>query len=237
MKLLFPLMLLLGELFFTTQGTCAQSRLPDSVVIERIQYIRKVLDEGKKGANTWWNGWLTGYSAATLVQGTVWLTSKNKGTRQDMGLGAITTFLGAAGQIVTPMTPGKVPDLLSGIPENTPEERLIKLEKAEEFLLASCNREVFGRSWKAQAISGAVNIGAGMITWIGFKRTVWDGLICFGINTAITEAQIWSQPIGAVKGYRNYGNLLEGNYSSVNSGKLAWHVTFYPGRIGILVVL
>jgi hypothetical protein len=92
--------------------------------LERIQHIEKMLDQGKPNVNRWWYyGWLVEYSAATIGQSVVCFSSHDKGVRQDMALGAMTTFLGTAGQLITPMVPGYAPDRLSQIPEDTQEAR------------------------------------------------------------------------------------------------------------------
>lgn len=215
----------------------AQSGLPDEQVSERIEYIKNVLDEGKPGANLWWNGWLAGYSAATVVQGVVFVSSDELATRQDMATGAATTLLGAVGQLITPMVPGHASVLLDQIPENTPEERLKKLNNAEELLKASALREKSGRSWQMHAVSGVVNLSSGLITWLGFKRSVWAGVSNFALNTVITEAQIWTQPTRAMKDYENYCNKYYPGmtpYSSRNG--TGWFVTVYPGGLNMKVV-
>ena len=182
----------------------AQSEISDSLVHERIQNIQSMLDKSKSNVNIWWYGWLGGYSAATIVQGTVALTSTDKNTRQDMTLGAATTFLGTALQVVTPLNTGKDAEILSKLPEATPLEQLKKLATAEAFLKANAMTEKAGRSWQIHALNESVNLAAGLVTWLAFKRTVWDGVSCFLLNTAKTETQIWTQPTRTLKDYQSY---------------------------------
>ena len=123
---------------------------------------------------------------------------------QDMATGAATTLLGAVGQLITPMVPAKAPEELTNMAEKTVEERTIKLEFAEELLRKSAQREKSGRSWQTHAVAGVVNLSSGLITWLGFKRTIWAGIGNFALNTAVTEAQIWTQPTRAMKDYEGY---------------------------------
>ncbi|MEJ2627922.1 MAG: hypothetical protein P8078_05145, partial [bacterium] len=160
----------------------AQDELSDAQVQERLQLIQQLLERGKPNANRWWYGWLIGYSAATIGQGAVWLISDDKNTRQDMALGAATTFLGAMGQIITPMTPGTAPDRLARISEGTPQERRDKLLKAEKLLEECALREKEGRSWKMHALTGVVNLAGGIIVWLGFDRNIWEGVGNFALN-------------------------------------------------------
>jgi hypothetical protein len=215
----------------------AQDEIPDSLINERIKYIQNMLDKGKPNANRWWYGWLSGYSAATIAQGAICLSSNDKGTRQDMALGAATTLLGAAGQLVSPMIPGYAPDQLRQIPEDTHEARLQKLNNAEELLKASAFREKSGRSWQVHAISGAVNLTSGLITWLGFGRNVWAGVENFALNSVITEAQIWTQPTRAMKDYQNYCQRFKSGDNPVSlKAELSWFVGVAPGGIEVKIV-
>jgi hypothetical protein len=215
----------------------AQNAPPDSVVKERIQYIQNMLDKGKPAANLWWNGWLYGYSAATVVQGAVVFTSDKLKTRQDMALGAATTLVGAVGQLIMPMTPSSAPAKLVLIPGETHEERIKKLKYAEELFEASANREKDGRSWQMHAASSAVNLGSGLITWLGFSRTIQAGLINFAINEAITEAQIWTQPTRAIKDYKKYCEKYKnGQPIGFYKPKPQLFVSAFPGGLTLNLV-
>ncbi len=215
----------------------AQDEIPDSLVAMRIDYIQTMLDNGKPAAKLWWNGWLYGYSAATVVQGAVFLGSDQLKTRQDMALGAATTLVGAVGQLIMPMTPASAPGKLALIPGDTPEERINKLNKAEELFEASAAREKEGRSWKMHAASSAVNLSSGLITWLGFERTVKSGLINFAINEAITEAQIWTQPTRAIKDYKKYCEKYKNGFpSAMYKPKSQLFVSAFPGGLTLRLV-
>ena len=222
---------------FQSLNISAQIEISDSLIMERIQIIEKMLEQGKPNANFWWYGWLAGYSAATVGQSSVCFFSHDKGTKQDMVLGAATTLLGVAGQLLTPMIPGYASDRIKQIPEDTREMRLQKLEKSEELLKASALREKAGRSWKAHAVVGAVNISSGLITWLGFKRNVWAGVGNFALNTVITEAQIWTQPTRAIKDYQNYCRKYKSGENPVAlKSRMNWIVSVYPGGIEMKIV-
>ena len=222
---------------FQSLSLSAQDEIPDSLVTERIQCIQHMLDQGRTNTNRWWYGWLAGYSAATVGQGAVYFLSKEKGTRQDMLLGASTTFLGAAGQLIEPLNPGHDADVLSDISESTPADRLRKLSVAEEMLKKTAHREKQGRSWQTHALCSAVDLSSGLITWLGFKRSVWAGVENFALNAAITEAQIWTQPSQTRKNYRLYCNKYKSGINPVAyRSKLTWYVSVYPGGTVIKVM-
>jgi len=231
------IILILLFLLFQIRPAVAQHKLSDDQTQERLQMIRQMLESGKTNANRWWYGWLAGYSAATLAQGAVYYTSDDKKTREDMALGAATTFLGAMGQIIAPMTPATAPGRLAKIPEATAEERASKLLEAEKLLKASAFREKDGRSWKTHALTGAVNLGSGLVVWLGFKRSVWEGLGNFALNTVVTEVQIWTQPTRAIKDYDDYiKKYKSGEKPSRRKSELSWSLTMSPGGIGINIL-
>ena len=223
-------------LMISYSDAIGQDNMPDSIVIERIQVIQKMLDDGKPGANRWWYGWLIGYGAATVAQGVIYIGSDDLSTRQDMAVGAVTTFLGVLGQIVAPMTPGYAPDRIRKIPFGNPEDNRNKLQFAEEMFKKSYLREKAGRSWQAHALCEVVNAGTGLVVWRGFDRTFLDGLENFAINSVITEVQIWTQPNRAIKDYKSYNKKY--NPKQVlgrQSPRVYWYVNASPNgaKIGV----
>ncbi|MFH0761020.1 MAG: hypothetical protein V2A67_05920 [Bacteroidota bacterium] len=213
----------------------AQDENNDSVIKERIQCIQGMLEQDQKSTTIWWWGWLAGYSAATAGQGAVYFLSEDIRTKQDMALGAATTVLGVAGQLITPLNTGRMAELLSDYPESTPEERLKKLSAAEKFLEKAAATEKFGRSWKNHALYGAVSITSGLITWLGFKRTLWDGIANFALNTVVSEVQIWTQPTRSLKNYQYYCNRYK-PVGVANRTRPEFFVGACPGGIALRMV-
>jgi hypothetical protein len=235
--------LILGTIFFSLifnfkySHVKAQNELSDSIVNERILILKETLNRDKINTQRWWYGWLIAYSAATIGQGVAYFKSDDKNTRQDMALGAATTLLGAAGQFISPLIPGNEPEKLMTLPENTNDERLKKMIFAEKLLNEVAKREKLARSWKNHALTGAVNLSAGLITWLGFKRTVWAGIGNFALNTVITEAQIWTQPTLAKRKYANYyRNYILSDKNSTSVSRIDYYIVAHTGGFGIKIV-
>jgi hypothetical protein len=195
-----------------------QTIKPDTIASYRPDEIQKALEHDRSDAQYWWYGWLGAYSVATIGQGAVYFTSETKPLRQDMALGSATTLFGALGQIVTPMTK---------------REKNISQYNQEDLLSDLAYREKAGRSWKIHAVTGAVNIGSGLITWLGFKRSFRDGVENFLLNTAITEAQIWTQPVRAVKDYEKYYARKSGPETRLSRPAAEWYFCLYPGGVSL----
>ncbi len=213
-----------------------QDSATDSVTDNGIQKIQLTALQDLKNAQIWWYGWLGGYSAATAGQAAVAATTENMTLRQDMVLGAATTLIGALGQLIMPIVPKNAKADFPPYRDYVAGEKPLSEEQAAELLKILALREKEGRSWKMHAAAGAVNLGSGLVTWLGFKRTVWDGLMNFALNTAVTEAQIWTQPTRAIKDYERY--LREINPSAdtpTARPESEWTVSVMPGGIAIRV--
>jgi hypothetical protein len=228
---------ILIHFFVQTSHAFAQNENSDSIRSERIQFIEKSLKQDEHKTRLWWNGWLIGYSAATVAQGAVYFMSDEKSMRQDMALGALSTLLGVANQFFSPLMPRKEADRLALLPSNSSIEKEKKLQFAEELLQKHALCEKNARNWQTHALYTVVNIGEGAITWIGFKRTVWAGLENFALNEVITEAQIWSQPLRAKKDYETYCRKYKNGDNTLSyQPTIDWYMGAYPGGISLKIV-
>jgi hypothetical protein len=225
-------------LFLLRTGQASgQCDMTDPMIRERLETIQRMFDKGKVNANRWWNGWLIGYGAATVIQSTTMLVADDLSTRQDLALGAATTLLGAAGQLVTPDIAGHAADRIREIPGNTREEMTDKLTEAEGLLKECALQEKKGRSWKTHALYGIVNLGSGFVTWIGFDRNFKAGLGNFALNMVISETQLWTQPSKAISDYDNYRKKYDGcPEEALNRYNLSWSVNASPGRITLRII-
>jgi hypothetical protein len=224
-------------LIFQFSLLSAQVKVSDSLVKERIQCIQKMLDDGKKNANLWWNGWLIGYSALTVGQGAGIFLGNTESARIEWGFGSFTSLLGVVSLVLAPMPAGYAPDRLAQTPENNQEEEFKKLYYAEDLLKLSAQREKAGRSWKMHALCGVVDAGVELIYYYGFNQSLSSGIRDFAINTVISEAQILTQPTRAIKDYKNYCKKYKtGEFSEVYKAKPEWHLSAYPGGIVISMV-
>lgn len=203
-------------------------------IAERIEVIQKMLDHSVIQTDVWWYGWLGTYSAATVGQGAFAVFSDDLTTRQDMALGAGTTVLGAAFQLLAPLNVRKYAHELSKMPESSDEEKYLKLKVAESYLSEIASIEKAGRSWQIHAINSAVNATSGLITWLGFKRSVWDGVTNFLLNSAITELQIWTQPTRLIRDHQRYQlQYLQNKPAEYKTNPAELYFKTYPA--GVLV--
>lgn len=210
-----------------------QVRSGDSLGYGQNTDIKYLIHENVVSARRWWYGWLTGYSAATVVQGTIAVATGEKSTRQDMVNGAATTLIGALGLLATPLIPSKKSMNRVVITSDDPVHIYTSLDYSKAYLKEIARREKFGRSWKVHAVAGVVNISSGLVTWLGFKRSFGDGLVNFAINTVVTEAEIWTQPKRAVKDYENYEKNHRNHLTGPVIPEKKWYVSAGPFGVDI----
>jgi hypothetical protein len=227
-------LILLSIFVFQDMPLFSQESNPDSLRNIWSQEFQKIVNRNRISAQRWWYGWLAGYSAATAAQGIVYFSTDEKATRQDMALGSATTFLGAIGVLITPIVPPKSSFQIPDIHANDSSQKYFDVANSERLLKEIAVREKAGRSWKIHAVTGAVNIGSGLITWLGFKRSLRDGLVNFAINTIITETQIWTQPVRAIKDYQNYctSNTTSSIPHNLKPEK-KWYLSSYPAGFAL----
>ncbi len=211
----------------------AQQQITDSLRLEQIQFIQTVLEESKPNVNKWWYGWLGAYSAATIGQGVMYLNAGDLKTKQDMAFGAGVAALSGVLQALTPLNTGRDADFIASLPETSSAEIQLKLEKAEALLKKNADTERIGRSWQIHALNEAVNLGTGLVTWLAFKRSVWDGVSVFLLNSAVTEIQIWTQPHKTITDYEKYKNRYKSGKISPVTHETEYLLKAYPGGIAL----
>lgn len=220
----------------TDTSVSEEMQLPDKEIHTRLATIQEMLDRDQKGADLWWYGWIGIYGAATIGQGAVVFFTNNKTIRENMALAAGTSLLGIVGQFITPLKSVNKDIQFERLQNISKEDCLMRLRQAEQMLKDQAEYAKAGKGWQPHALSGAVNITSGLITWLGYKRSIWDGIENFALNTIITEIQIWSQPTRAMKDYNIYINKYNSS-NSKNSRKpdFVWYPFVKPGGIGVRI--
>ncbi len=191
---------------------------PDGQVNERLTFIEDALSSGQPRAKTWWYGWIAGYSAGAVAMGGLAVGHWNdtmldpqtqrrvhdRDLAEDMLVGSCTFALGVGALLFDPFVPASGPNGLRPLPEGTPEERRLKLEKAEELLRECARREKEGRGWLTHLLNIGANAAAGLVTVWAFERPWSDGLLTFATGEAVSLLNIFSQPRRAVRDLSNY---------------------------------
>jgi len=182
----------------------AKDSLSETQLNERLDHLQSLLQKNERQAGHWWKSWTVLYGGATVGQAAVALHTDKKPLRQDMIVGAGTTLLGMASQFLTPVRTNFQFVSSDSMRLRSTVEKFDLLEKGEEQLRKQAAVARAGQSWQVHALYGAVNLASGLITWIGFKRSFGEGVLNFALNTVVTEVQIWTQPVRAIKDFDHY---------------------------------
>ena len=225
--------------------------LSEEQVKERLSFIENALYSGQPRAKTWWYGWISGYSAGAVVMGSLaaahWNDQKldpltqrkvsDRGFAKDMLVGGATFALGVGGLLIDPFVPANGPNRLRAMLEGTPEERLLKLQKAEELLRECARREKEGRGWLTHLLNIGVNAAAGLVTVLAFNRPWSDGLLTFASGEAVSLLNIYTQPCRAISDLNNYEIRYSGKQGAYLEppGEHGLYFSPYPGgfRLGL----
>jgi hypothetical protein len=221
-------------------GALAQQTadLSDEQVKDRLGFLESTLVSAQPRAKLWWYGWIAGYSAGALVQGTLAAANWDKkgddrDFAEDMLVGGATCALGAGGLLISPFVPAYGPSGLRSMPEGTPEERRAKLLRAEELMRESARREKEGRGWLTHGLNLGVNVAAGLVTVLVFDRPWSEGLLTLAISESVSLLNIFSQPRRAQRDLKNYEIRYLGKPGSYREGAAepTWYFSVHPGGI------
>jgi hypothetical protein len=225
--------------------------LPDEQVKERLGFIENALRSAQPRARTWWYGWIAGYSAGAIVQGSLavahWNDVKSdknspnapkvrdRGFAEDMLVGSATFALGVGGLLIDPFLPATSAKKLGRIPETTPEERQSKLLQAEELLRRCARREKDGRGWGTHLLNIGANAAAGLVTTLAFHRKWSDGLITFALGESVSLMNIYTQPRRAIRDLKNYeaGAFGRQEASFYEPPQRKWEIGLSPGGFSV----
>jgi hypothetical protein len=193
----------LALLVLSPRPARAQPARRDADVARRIDFIQTRFDRATPAAQLWWNGWYATYLTLTVGQGAFAIVTPDKGTREDMVVGAVTSSFGVIPLGVFGFPPRLAAAEIRGIPATTADGRRRKLARAETLLRESAETESFGRSWASHVLGNAVSIGSGAVLAFGYGRTT-SGILNAVAGVAITEFQIFTQPTAAIDDWKDY---------------------------------
>jgi len=225
--------------------------LSDDEVKERLGFIENALRSAQPRARTWWYGWIAGYSAGAIVQGSLAIAHWNdvksdpdspnapkvrdRRFAEDMLVGSGTLALGVGGLLIDPFFPATSAKKLRLIPEATPEERRSKLLQAEELLRRCARREKDGRGLRTHLLNIGVNAAAGLVTVFAFDRKWYDGLITFAVGETVSLANILTQPRRAIRDLEDYeaGSFKRQEAFFSGPSRRQWEVALSPGGFSV----
>lgn len=162
----------------------------DGVDLARLNLIRAVEADEANRSMVWLWSWSGLYIAGTVGQGVAVPFLKDPATQIDFIVGAVTTALGAAFNLVLPPNVIAGAKVVRALPD-TPEG----LAQAERRLEDDAAAQDLSVSWVMHGLNAAFNVATGLVLGLGFKH--WESAV---INTVsgiiIGEVMVLTTPHG-----------------------------------------
>jgi hypothetical protein len=167
--------------------------LADRDAGERLRFLRARLAAEAGRAHTWSEGWSVGWGVLTGAQLALIPIFDDYGAQVDLLVGAGSSAIGLAGQLILPLKVISDQKRLETSPDNP--DRCAQLRQAEEMFIQDAGNEAEGRSWLMHGANVLINVGALLILGLGFDR--WEsGAINAAAGVALGEVMIFTQPAG-----------------------------------------
>ena len=216
-----------------------------SGIQSRLEFLVRHLDAGRGRLRAWWIAWLTTYGALAVGQAVAIAVVpeifQDRDTvhamQKSLALNASASLLGAIAVAIA------YPPSMSGsrsvraLQDGTPEGDARALARAEQLVRGTADKQRFGRSWLRHVGGAVISVAAGLVNWLAFHRPVEGGLT-MGVGTALTQAQIWTQPMDAVRAWKAYRARFAGDRPTAGGASLqgpSWSFVPHPGGLGLQI--
>ena len=199
----------------------------------RLMDIQTHLDDRAPRANAWWYGWLAGFTALTVAQGTIAATTNDPGVRADQVVGAATSVLGIAGVVMSPVPTGRGARQLRHLRAEGTHRTEAQLLYAESLLREASEGETAQRNWVQHTLNAVVGLGSGAVLWAGWDRPV-PGIIQAASSVAIGEVMILSTPRRGRRAWDAYQSRYGSGSYSPEKPEITWGLWMRPeGVVGL----
>lgn len=177
--------------------------LPDAEIEARIAFIEERLEGSRRHAHLWNLGWwiANGVGVAT---GTAEVAAADDGSERAAGVVTVVLSLGGfAYQHFLPMRARFGADPIRDLPDRTHEEKVARLEKAQELLEYDAERATAQLDWKAHVGNAAVAAAAtGIVLASGDRKSP---AFLTGAQVLLGgEAQFWTEPAAPRRNIEDY---------------------------------
>jgi hypothetical protein len=225
----------LAILLLLAQPVRAESDAPpDEEVQARLHFLRDKLQAGVTTNMLWYAGWSSFYGAAMVAQLARVGFTDNTAERADLIVSASKATIGVVARLLRPPSAIHGSRELTGMPERTAEERWRKVVRAEALLARNAKESDQRYSWIAHTVNLALNIGGGLIVWLGYDDFV-RGASSAGIGIIVGEVQIWSQPWRAKRDWQEYQRRFGARAAVPSSVRLTFTPAVIPSGAGAMI--
>ena len=203
--------------------------LPDTVIEKRIRFLEERLVAHKEHAQIWYWAWMAVNSGATVGLSIAAGVTDDTPDRVDFASQAGLAALGVADLLFRPLEARYGADPIRSMPEATREQKLIKLQAAEDLLYRNAARAAQRHDWVFHLMNVVLNVGVGIATGAARDRT--QGAISAGAGVVGGEIYILAQPAGPEEDWEKYQTMI----SDGSDKKMSFSIQ--PCDMGLMMTL
>lgn len=210
--------------------TPLDTKLSDAAIDARIRFIEERLDASKTHGQIWYWSWLSVNSVSAVGLGVFAGLADNKDDRVNNGVNAGIAALGVVDVLFRPLQARLGASPVSGLPEETREEKIDKLRASEALLQANAERAEERTDWRMHAGSLALAGAAGLA--IGLAGDPVDAAISAAANAIGGVVYLLSAPNAPATDWRDYQKMTG---KDVVTTDIRLSVNMLPGggRLGL----
>ena len=181
--------------------------LPDAEIARRTDFIEQRLEARKTPAEIWHWSWLAVNLGPGVALNTgLAIADDAKEVRSAAIVQAVYGAVGAVTQYVDPMKARYGAEPLRALPDETREQKALKLQRGEVMLQENAARNAQRTSWVMHAGTVFVSAAAGLIVYAFGGKT--DAVITGASTLAGGELFLWTTPAGPVHDLEDYRALI-----------------------------
>lgn len=168
------------------------SSLGDKAISDRVDFLSRRLDDERRGAQFWQYGW-TAFNGGSMIASAV-LASREDDHKDRVAdiVESTQSLIGVATLLLRPLPARFGADPIRGMPDRTREDKLARLETAEDLVRRGAERAEDPRQWRPQLSLFGINLAAALVIWqfADFRHAYQSAIP----SIIIGEAQLWTTP-------------------------------------------
>ena len=182
--------------------------LSDAELARRTDFIEQRLESRKTPAQIWHWSWLAiNGGAGAALNTALAVTEDAKEERSAAIVQAVLGAVGVATLYIDPMKARYGSEPLRALPDETREQKVLKLQQGEVMLQENAARNAQRTSWVMHAGTVFVSAAAGLIVYAFGGKS--DAVITGASTLAGGELLLWTTPPGPVHDLDDYRALIQ----------------------------
>lgn len=203
------------------------SSLDDKAISDRVDYLSRRLDDERRGAQFWQFGW-TAFNGGSMIATAVLASQEDdhKDRVTDI-VESAQSLIGVAALLLRPLPAQFGADPIRSMPDRTREDKLARLETAEDLVRRGAERAEEPGQWLPQLGLFGINLGAAVAIWqfADFRHAYQSAIP----SVIIGEIQLWTTPSRPADDWHGYRTEFAPGHA------LEWRLSPRQNGIGVAV--